>query len=326
MGVGLRVQKGWYIDGGRGIISCGDYFATKFRRRRILPHSQIPKRTLPHAHTALPKAPDFARGKFRQLLKTKFSHEIIPPPRPCRPPCSTAGVQYLVFIMTNDVSSGGNACAGGSMNVVKCPVFLRVGVGGCSFAGESGMRAPLLAIAASLPQDPLLQKADAVHPVSMCVGGGGGAAQKKNEWIREWYTQWPVPWVGHGVVGVGGGGIDVGGCWCGEVLLWVGGEGGQKHRLGGGKCKGPCGRVGWQNRSLLHPQHHRPNIGVRHTRPGPGRGSGPKLDLSITGRGGKCWEYLGVGGQWCAGAVVFPTRKHPHSSCTNHFTHSRKRH
>ena len=59
-----------------GEISCGP-----FRRGKPAPPLQISKLTLPHAHTALPRPPDFAGGKFSPpSVETKIYQETIPAP------------------------------------------------------------------------------------------------------------------------------------------------------------------------------------------------------------------------------------------------------
>ena len=75
-------------QGGRG-ISCG-----KFLEGKIFATSQIPKLTLPHAHTKGP----ISRGEIfttffrdeifpRSYPRSKLSHEIITPPPYCAEAC-----------------------------------------------------------------------------------------------------------------------------------------------------------------------------------------------------------------------------------------------
>ena len=61
-GGGVAVKQGGRDNFVRGLLRWG-----KCRKGKFSPPLQIPKLALRHAHTALPKPPDFARGKFRQL-------------------------------------------------------------------------------------------------------------------------------------------------------------------------------------------------------------------------------------------------------------------
>ena len=51
----------------------------KIPEGEIPPPSQIPKLTLPHAHTALPTALDFARGQLRHRLTVSYLPSAVHP-------------------------------------------------------------------------------------------------------------------------------------------------------------------------------------------------------------------------------------------------------
>ena len=60
---------GWHKASGGGGFGAGIVSPGKFPKGEIFaPPLHVPKLALPHAHTALPKPPDFARGQFRRLL------------------------------------------------------------------------------------------------------------------------------------------------------------------------------------------------------------------------------------------------------------------
>ena len=76
--------QGW---GGGAYFRAVIISPVKFLEGKFSPPSQIPKLTLPHAHTALPKPPGFAREKHRHLPERRnFTTKLSRPPRafPCQ--------------------------------------------------------------------------------------------------------------------------------------------------------------------------------------------------------------------------------------------------
>ena len=77
--------------GGGGGISYEDYFGGgNFGGGGISAPLQIPKLTLPHAHTALPKPPDFAGKIFAIFLNDEIFPRNYPPPPPAVLCCPAA--------------------------------------------------------------------------------------------------------------------------------------------------------------------------------------------------------------------------------------------
>ena len=105
-----RARVGCFSGGGgnfvRGLIRRG-----KFRKGNISPPSQIPKPTLPHAHTALPKPPDFAGENFA----TFFQNKSCPQHHSPSPPASRMGSVLAVLVLCSGVSGqrGGRPGGGG---------------------------------------------------------------------------------------------------------------------------------------------------------------------------------------------------------------------